>query len=461
MGLLQALIDAVHGEDNRIAGGALSLLSSAISESAASIPVETTIGFGEFSGDGAGDALFAVGDEVVYATGRTLSSFTGCSRGARNTAAAVHGQGARVVDLARNTSALDLVRRGLLVSTAVGGDLDVVGRNLGLHRCPGLSQEQWRAEIKAVAYLPKQPVAALRAALDAVFPGQYDLYERLATRPSTVFVRIDIPAARSLRGRFFLNGGEPQVVTGGQVTVNYPIVGAPFDGAAARGSLRCVSGFFLVDGEQFVLDDGNNPAVTFEFDSDGSVVETSTLRAVNFAASDSEATVRAAVIAAISGAPALGVLPSAAAADQCTVLLENAAAGVAGNVAITDTVADPVFAVDGMAGGQDAGSFGVFAVVEDDFNSRRGYRLEGVARYDVASFAGSVVTLSTPPPDGTAVLVDYTSFDGHYLPPNVLFRNEGDVPPYFADDLGTARCILDLVRAAGVGVEVGVRSFTV
>lgn len=459
--MLRALLDAIHTEDNRIGGAALTLLTAAISDSATTIAVESTIGFGEVT-SGSGDALVAIDDEYVYAAGRTGTSFTGCSRARQNTAARAHGARARVFDLAQNTSALDLVRRGLLVNTAEGDDLDVIGRNLGLHKCPGISDEQYRREIREVAYLAKQPMSALAAALESFFPGGYDLFERLVSRPYTVFARIDVPAGQSLRGRFFLNGGEPHVVAGGQVVTNYSIVGAPFAGRPAAGSLRVVSGAFLVDGQHFVLSDGVNPAVTFEFDDNGSVVQTPTLRAVNYAAGDGEATVRAAVIAAIAAAPSLAVTATADPSTPYGVLLANDVAGLAGNVAITSTVTGAQWSTAGMSGAQDAASVGVLRVVEQSPRSSRGDRASpDFFRPDLGgSYAGSTITLGAPPIDGTRVLVDYAAFEAHYLPPDPLFRNEGDFPPYFADNLLAARCILDLVRAAGVGVELSVRIFT-
>lgn len=125
----------------------------------------------------------------------------------------------------------------------------------------------------------------------------------------------------------------------------------------ARGSIAAVAGSALVDGEDFDLDDGTNPAVTFEFDDNASVVETPTLRAVAFTGADSLDTVSAAILAAIAGAPVLAITPSVG-SPGLTNLVNNAP-GVAGNVAITESVVDAGFIVTGMEGGLASAAAGV------------------------------------------------------------------------------------------------------
>jgi hypothetical protein len=122
-------------------------------------------------------------------------------------------------------------------------------------------------------------------------------------------------------------------------------------GLLASGQITVITGANISDGEGFVLSDGTNPAVTFEFDSNASVVQSSTLRAVNFTGADSAVTVAATVIAAINNAPVLNL--SASTGGGALVSLLNTNAGTAGNVTITDTVANTGFIVTGMAGGND------------------------------------------------------------------------------------------------------------
>lgn len=111
------------------------------------------------------------------------------------------------------------------------------------------------------------------------------------------------------------------------------------------------------DTDTVVIDDGTNPAVTFVYDDDGSVVETATTRAVNHTGTETAAQMRDLLIAAINSAPTLGMDASPSGAD---VFLQNTIPGVAGNVAIVETVADGGYAVTGMAGGTAQGGFRIF-----------------------------------------------------------------------------------------------------
>jgi len=217
-GLLRALLDAIGKEDNRIGGRAITRLLGVLTETDAAAFVESTIGFGENTDD-LGDAKFLINGEVITATGRTSAEpfeFSGLARGGGGTTAKIHPVGSLVYDLSRNASALDHLRRGFFVDTAIGEDLDIIGRNLGLPKCPGLSQEQWRRIIKATAYLPKQTDHAFYETLNAYFDDDthFAVYERLLSDPWTVFAEIAVGVATSLRGRFCLNGGEPHVTTG-------------------------------------------------------------------------------------------------------------------------------------------------------------------------------------------------------------------------------------------------------
>lgn len=115
---------------------------------------------------------------------------------------------------------------------------------------------------------------------------------------------------------------------------------------AATGRIESVESDALTDGETFILNDGVNPAITFEFDDDGSVVPTPTLVPINFVPAQSAATVATNIAAAINGVGA--TLAITAAVSSTVVNLTNDTAGVAGNVnIINNTVMDVV----GMAGG--------------------------------------------------------------------------------------------------------------
>ena len=68
---------------------------------------------------------------------------------------------------------------------------------------------------------------------------------------------------------------------------------------AATGTITCVAGVSLVDGETFTINDGVNAAVVFEFDSNGIV--TPGRVGVTFTGAYTAGQVRDAVIAAING----------------------------------------------------------------------------------------------------------------------------------------------------------------
>lgn len=230
-GLLAAIIDAIFGQDERIAGQATTRLTVGLSDAAASIFVNSTIGFGEFT-NGTGDARVVVGKEIILASGRTDTSFTGLTRGVDGTKTpARHPAGAAVRDLSINKSALDLARRGMMVRFAIGPDLDVIGRNLGLKKCPGLDDDTWRRIIEDVAYLAKQPESAFVVALTAlVGPGNFTIRERNISRPGELIIEISGPLIASLDGQFFVNGGEPQLTTGPlSVVVANPVLASPVD----------------------------------------------------------------------------------------------------------------------------------------------------------------------------------------------------------------------------------------
>jgi hypothetical protein len=229
VGLFKAVLDAVLGSDDQIAGQRFTRLSSPLAEGeTADMFVESTLGFGEET-DGTSDARLLVGGEIVAATGRTAADpfkFTGLTRGEEATTDKLHPVGEVVWDLSQNATALDRVRRGILVRTAVGEDLDVVGRNLGLRKCPGITESEWREIIKAVAYVPKQTLDAMDRALTALLgSGNYAIKE-LPSDPWKVFVEALVALSTSVRGRFLLNGGEAQLTTGAlTVDTTYDVIG--------------------------------------------------------------------------------------------------------------------------------------------------------------------------------------------------------------------------------------------
>jgi len=120
------------------------------------------------------------------------------------------------------------------------------------------------------------------------------------------------------------------------------------DGRAV-GSITNPAGASIVDGETFVIDDGVNPPVTFEFDDDATVVESAVLRAVAFTGGETVAALRTIILDAINNAPALDVLATTGGAGVTDVTVNTP--GTAGNNTITETVVNAGFIVVGLAGG--------------------------------------------------------------------------------------------------------------
>lgn len=334
-GLFQAILDAIFREDDRIAGQRITRVVETIIEGElVYIVVESTNGFGENT-DGTSDARLLIGGEIIEAAGRDRTRFTTLTRGVDETKIPpFHTVGSLVFDLSGNKSAVDLLRRGFSVNTAVGADLDVIGANLGLTKCVGLDEETWRELIKVLAYLPKQTLDAFYRALTALLGvGNFTVSTDLTTgslggavtSPYQVFVEIVAALSTLLRGRFILNGGEPQLTSGvSSVETTYDI-------------------------------------------------------------------------------------------NQ------------------------------------------VLGVFDDNLFTRRGMR-DGFTNYATTdTFTGKTITLdSSPGASGTAVIVDYGAQAAHYLALNETTRDDLDFYAYLTDPTLTARCILDLIRAHGVQVNIRV-----
>jgi len=228
MGLFQAVLDAIFYQDDLLAGQRVTRLTAPLLEAeVGTMAVEATNGFGVWK-DGGTIGRVLVGGELIEAATRTLVSFDTLTRGvASSKVIARHEISSLVYDAAGNMSAFDHVRRGILVDFAIGEDLDTIGANLGLARCPGVDDETWREVIKAVAYLPKQTLDAFERALTALLgAGGFNVYERTSTSAYQVFVEIVAALATEIRGTFYLNGGEPQLTTGANtVDVDYDING--------------------------------------------------------------------------------------------------------------------------------------------------------------------------------------------------------------------------------------------
>jgi len=190
LGILEATSSAIGEEDNAIGGLYLTRLTATVAAGATSFPVETTDGWGD-------TGKISMDGVVYYYTGKTDTTFTGITylRGGVATSGAVinHRIASTVVDISRTRSALERLRRAMLVEYAEGEDLSVVGRNLKVNRLPVLSgDDQFREVIKALAYNPKGTVLGITLALEALLGvGNAEVYEDLIAYPNVVFIKMD------------------------------------------------------------------------------------------------------------------------------------------------------------------------------------------------------------------------------------------------------------------------------
>lgn len=136
-------------------------------------------------------------------------------------------------------------------------------------------------------------------------------------------------------------------MTGGAASSNVKVY--EFDAAVAATGTVDFTGQ-PADAGSIQINDGVNPAVTFEFDTNSSVVQTSTLRQVVVGGSTAVTVTN--LINAINSAPTLAVTASPGTGTQA--LLVNDATGTLGNQPVVDAASN--LTVTGMAGGANAGT---------------------------------------------------------------------------------------------------------
>jgi len=212
-GLLRAILDAIYGSDEAMAGIPVTRLTTPLlSDELAVANVETTVRFGELH-DGLNDARLIIGGEIIEATGRTNTTFTGFTRGLEGSTPKFHQIGTIVYDYSKNSSALGRVWRGIMLNFAGGRDLDVIGRNLGLARCLGLTDDQYRQIIELVAYGPRQPLDMFVQILNIVYPGAFEVVKKISM-PWHVIVYLDQFNTDTDLGKFYLSIGNAGDVDG-------------------------------------------------------------------------------------------------------------------------------------------------------------------------------------------------------------------------------------------------------
>jgi len=117
-----------------------------------------------------------------------------------------------ITEASKSYSALDHLRRALLVEYATEEELDRVARNLAVVRPVGMSDAVFREVIKVLAFLPKGTIFGLELLLDAIFPGGgWTIYEDLINENNTVYIMLPVmEPGQDLEGRTFISSEESQ-----------------------------------------------------------------------------------------------------------------------------------------------------------------------------------------------------------------------------------------------------------
>lgn len=158
--------------------------------------------------------------------------------------------------------------------------------------------------------------------------------------------------------------------------------GKPADTQASI-TITAVAGSALVDGETFTIMREDRQVVTFEFDSDSSVTESTILRKVTFAGGDTNSTVATAIATAINAS----ILNLVATASGATVTVKRIKPGPQGNGGLnTESVANGTFAISSSFTG---GALVGFPLKGDSPGSTNGWRGQDAGVVQIQSVAGS------------------------------------------------------------------------
>lgn len=123
-----------------------------------------------------------------------------------------HAPLTEITEASQSYSALDKLRRALLVSYATAEELDRVARNLAVVRPVGMSDAVFREVVKVLAFLPKGTIFGLELLLDAIYPGGgWEIYEDLINVNNTVYLLLPVmDPGQDFEGRAFIDSEEAQ-----------------------------------------------------------------------------------------------------------------------------------------------------------------------------------------------------------------------------------------------------------
>jgi len=234
-GMLAAFTASIGGRDNDIGGLVMTRLTSTAAVGDSILFVESTANFPD-------SGVIGVGGIRYHYTSKLNNLFNGVTHIANGVstpgAAVQHIQWSAVIDTNQDRSAIENLRRAMLVAYAETDDLDAVARNVGVDRYPFLGDDDvFREIVQAIAYNPRGSMFGLELAMDAmVGAGNYELYEDLESFPNTVFVRLIgvTGATAKAQGKAYLSG--PEVKTAATDTT----LGAIDEALISRGAVHKV-----------------------------------------------------------------------------------------------------------------------------------------------------------------------------------------------------------------------------
>lgn len=175
------------------------------------------------------------------------------------------------------------------------------------------------------------PVPGLSGGTPAVGATGYAAFTA-STNPSdgdTITVSATIPKLTLQHDVMTASGNQAITKTGANIDVTGMTGGSA--SAFASGVIKLLNGAQPADANTIVLNDGTNPAVTFEFDSNSSVSQTATLRQVVIGA-NAYATLQN-LVTAINAAPALAITATNATVQK-VFEFDNNGSVTSGHVAV-------------------------------------------------------------------------------------------------------------------------------
>lgn len=213
----EAITLAVGGSDNEIGGLNQTRVTQVATTGATTLNVENVLGWPDSGKIKVGGVIYAYGSR----TSQTIDDITHIFGGVVQVGTFKdHEIKEAVTDITGAVSAIEQVRRAMIVDYAEAEDLNALGRNLGVLRLPFLTgDDQYRDIIKALAYNPRGTRYGLDLALTAmVGAGNYEVFEDPINSPATVFIKLPaaLLAGTISQGKYFVDQVVPRPASAAQ-----------------------------------------------------------------------------------------------------------------------------------------------------------------------------------------------------------------------------------------------------